>query len=160
MQQLQWFLSTFIIGGFVLFCYLYFLSQCSKTRLWAGLSNPSIQTFYIASITLSAICYLILWIFYLSRPVSISMHLGNYLFLVGALLWPLFLYFIPYSFVSLTLALTITSLGALLLVISSCLTPVFYVGIFLCCLYLFLHVFVLDNVYWLLSYKQNVLRLH
>jgi len=158
-MQFQWFLSTFIIGGFVLFCYLYFLSQCSKQRLWAGISNPSIQYVYVASISLSAICYLILWIVYLSRPVSTIMHLGNYLFLLGALLWPIFLYFIPYSFLSLTIALTITSLGALLFVINSFLTPVFDIGIFLCCLYLFFHVFILDNIYWLLSYKQNVLRL-
>jgi len=159
-MHLHWFLSTILIGGFVLFCYIYFLSKCSIKRVWAGISNPSVQSFYLASIFLSAIFYLIVWIYYLYQPLSIMLYLGNYLFLFGALLWPVFLYYLSFHLTSLSLALTLTSLGALLLLIGTCFSSVFHIGIFLCSLYLFLHVFCLDNVYWLLSYQQSILRMN
>lgn len=154
----NWLFSTIILGSIVLFCYIYFLPKCPSKRLWAGISNPSVQWTYIFSIGLSFLAYLILWIYYLHSSESILLPLGNYIFLIGAILWPVFLYYLPSTTLWIGTALSITSLGALLLLIGTCMSgSEFHAGILLCAIYLFLHVFCFDNVYWLFSYQKNIL---
>ena len=179
--------STIVLGIIVLCSYAIFLPKCccedgATTDLWGGLANPIVRSFYLVSILLAAISYLVMFTFALETSVSLKTEwiVGNILFLVGASLWPVFLCFsfpelsttTTPSFLSsikkagVALSLCLTSLGAGLMVwglhrqfpissfsaATSNSSTVLEKVVWAFTLYLFFHVFFLDNIVWLVSY--------
>lgn len=149
------FVISFLFGISVLFCYGYFLPKSKYA--WGNIKKTSIKSLYFISIFLSAISYLVVWVYQVFyKEPSLLYSYGNTIFLIGALLWPIVLYFAPTRFHTVILTLSITSLGALLILLDQCLHPGTIKIIF--ALYLFLHVFVLDNIFWSISYRSLFLR--
>ena len=146
------FFITIILGFFVLFFYIFFLPK--NKYVWGNIQNPQLKYIIVFSILLSAISYIILWIrqvFYFQNqnPLFTS---GNIIFLIGAILWPLCLHYFPTQFHTVILTLSISSLGILLILIDECLDKS-VVGIIFA-VYLFFHVFFMDNIVWASSYRS------
>ena len=106
------------------------------------------------SIFISAISYLIIWIqqVFLNTKENPLFSAGNFIFLIGALLWPIYLYLYPTKYHTIILTLSISSLGVLLIFLQECIDNN-SIGI-LFGLYLFCHVFFIDNVLWASSYRS------
>jgi hypothetical protein len=143
---------TIILGFFVLFFYILFLPK--NKYVWGNIQNSQLRYIIGFSIILSAISYLVLWIrqvFYVQNehPLFTS---GNIIFLIGALLWPLCLHFFPTQFHTVILTLSISSLGIFLILIDECLDKS-VVGIIFA-VYLFFHVFFMDNIVWASFYRS------
>lgn len=150
---------TILLGFIVLLFYSLLLP--SNKYVYGNIQNKNLLLFYFISIILSGISYIIIWIlqvfFYQEEHNdnnSNSLYTtGNALFLLGALLWPFFLYLYPKQFHLVIFTLCITSLGSLLILIQECLYKDNIVGIIFA-IYLFFHVFILDNIIWSSSYRK------
>lgn len=146
------FSSTFILGFLVILFYFLFLPK--NNYAWANIKDLKIRLIILISILLSAISYLIIWIkntFYLSNKSNLYL-IGNIIFLIGAILWPISLHYYPTKFHYVILSLCITSLGALIILINECIDKSIIGIIF--AIYLFFHVFFMDNIYWASSYRS------
>lgn len=138
---------TIVLGLSVLLSYVITLppaiKRMSANYLWAGIRGTA-RTLTIVSMFLTAMAYLYAY-YHLRTESSYIVTVGFVLFLVGAVLWAPFLTQ-NNKFMTMS-ALTLTSIGALVLVLytffnsGSVLLKVAVV-------YVFFHVFVLDNVHW------------
>ena len=147
---------TVCLGFFMILFYVSFLP--SNPYTWGNTAKkPDLQRFILFSIVLSAACYLILWtrqVFFPNETrEKILFTIGNTIFLVGALLWPLSLHLFPTRFHTVIFTLCLSSLGILLILFHECLLPENALGI-LFASYLFFHVFIMDNVIWASSYRS------
>lgn len=138
---------TIVLGLSVLLSYVITLppaiKRMSANYLWAGIRGTT-RTLTIVSMFLTAMAYLYAY-YHLRTESSYIVTVGFVLFLVGAVLWaPILTQNNKFMTMS---ALTLTSIGALVLVLytffnsDSVLLKVAVV-------YVFFHVFVLDNVHW------------
>jgi hypothetical protein len=142
---------TFILGFFIILFYSLFLPK--NKYVWGTIKNFNIQLWIIISIFISAISYIIIWtrnVFYKQNDILYT--IGNTIFLIGAILWPIYLHYFPTKFHSVILTLSISSLGVLLILINECQNKDI-IGIIFGC-YLFFHVFCIDNIYWSHSYRM------
>jgi hypothetical protein len=146
-------LVTTILLGFLVLLFYYLLLPKNKYA-WGNLQNKSLVYFFIFSIILSAISYMIVWIievFYTSQDHTLY-TIGNSSFLIGALLWPFFLSISPKRFHLVIFTLCLTSFGSLLILIQECIHQDIVSILF--ATYLFFHVFFLDNIIWSSSYRK------
>ena len=136
-----------VLGSAVLLSYIITLPPAMKTMsanyLWAGIAGTS-RSLTIASMFITAIAYLYTY-YYLRTESSMIVTTGFVLFLVGATLWAPML---TRNKKFLTLgALTMTSIGILILLVF-----IFYkfdsLLLKIAIVYVFFHVFVLDNLHW------------
>jgi len=145
------FIITFFLGLSIIILYILFLPKSDYA--WGGIQNKNIQRLYVISILMSGISYLVVWVrqvFYKNEQLLYTV--GNLIFLFGSFLWPLILYFAPTKFHTVILTLSIASLGALLILIQQCIDQDIVDIIF--GLYLFFHVFIMDNIIWSSSYRS------
>lgn len=143
---------TILLGIIIIIFYSIFLPQ--NKYLWGNITNKNLKWFIGISIMISVISYLIVFFLNILNNKDRTLYtIGNSIFLIGALLWPVFLYYRPTKFHSVILALSITSLGALLILINESVDRSIIGIIF--ATYLFFHVFVMDNLIWSMSYRSS-----
>lgn len=145
---------TIVLGLSVLLSYGIILppaiKRMSADYLWAGIRGTA-RTLTVASMFLTAIAYLYAY-YHLRTESSYVVTIGFVLFLVGAVLWAPFL---TQNKKVLTIgALTLTSIGALILVLYTFFNSE-SVLLKVAVVYVFFHVFVLDNVHWGYKFLQN-----
>ena len=143
-----------VLGLGVLLSYIITLPPAMKRMsvdyLWAGIRGTA-RTLTIASMVVTAIAYLYAY-YHLRTESSYVVTIGFVLFLVGAVLWAPFL--IQNKKVLTIGALTLTSIGALVLVLytfSNSKSVLLKTAI----VYVLFHVLVLDNVHWGYKFLQN-----
>lgn len=148
------FLLTLVFGFIVILFYFLYLPH--NKYIWGDITDPNQRQYIIFSIIVAIISYLVVWtkqiFFKPSKSHSILFLIGNIFFLIGAILWPLFLYYFPTKFYLVIFSLCITSMGALIILIQQCLEKEIIGIIF--SLYLFFHVFFMDNILWASSYRS------
>lgn len=124
-----------ILGIPILLCYFFLLPKVSNKDLWVNMSkNQIIFTFITLSISVGIYLYLIF-------KGKKDLYYPMMIFLIGALLWPIFLYFKKRVLVF--IALMITSLGAITIMMKD----FRYITMFLT-----FHVVFTDNILWGLKY--------
>lgn len=145
---------TLLLGFIVILFYAMYLPKNSYA--WGGITDATDRRYIMISILLAGISYLVVWTRQVfvkpSGTYSFLFTIGNIIFLAGALLWPLFLHLFPSRFHWVIVSLCITSLGALILLAQQIFEWDFIGIIF--ALYLFFHVFVMDNIFWASSFRS------
>lgn len=124
-----------ILGIPILLCYFFLLPKVSQKNLWVNMTtNEIIFTFITLSISVGIYLYLIF-------KGKDELYYPMMIFLIGALLWPIFLYFNKRILVF--IALMITSLGAVTIMIKdrNIMT-----------MFLTFHVIFTDNILWGFKY--------
>jgi len=141
--------------GFMIILF-YFLYLPKNNYVWGDITDKNERQYIMLSILLACISYLFIWIkqvfFRPTEKFLILYTIGNSLFLIGGILWPLFLNYFPTHYHLVIFSLCITSLGALIILIQQSLEKDIIGIIF--SIYLFFHVFFMDNVLWASSYRS------
>ena len=129
-----------IIGIPILLCYFFLLPKVNKKYLWVNMNKrEKIFTF----ITLSLSVFIFIYLIFSSKK---DLYYPMMIFLIGALLWPIFLYFNKHLLVF--LALIITSIGSILIVIKETNIYTFFLAF---------HVIFTDNILWGFKYLNNII---
>lgn len=155
---------TTMFGIVVLAYYIYFLPYVPN--VWGTIPPRTwLRTWICISVGLSAVAYLFFWVKFvflsttLSSPSEWCFTIGNALFLIGAMSWPLALYYRGRNRYGVFVlgVLCLTSIGASLLWTSSlCITADGDMWTIIAASYLLFHVLIMDNIIWWKRYRLSI----